>query len=112
MLVSEVYPTLDFSVSMSMPQVYAGGCLTGNRVMVIPKSVERFVRLDRAFFKGEKPECFCTVVEDLGCCKDRRNVLDPVKLAKTDEMIVMAVCPDHGIDMGRSVEEELLPEIR
>jgi hypothetical protein len=37
MFVSEVNATRDWSVSNSMPQVYAGGCLTRNRVAVIPK---------------------------------------------------------------------------
>jgi hypothetical protein len=77
-----------------------------------PKQREGLINLDCTFLKREKPEGFGTVVEDRGSCKNRRDFLDPVKFTKADEMIVMAMRPDYCVDMRRSVEKELLPEIR
>jgi hypothetical protein len=70
------------------------------------------VGLDLSFIKREKPEDFSAVIEDRGGGKYRWNFLDPVKLPKSDKMIIMPVCPDHSIDMRGTMQEKLLTEIR
>jgi hypothetical protein len=68
--------------------------------------------LDLTLIEREKAECFSTLIEDRRSSKYRGNLLNPVKLAKSDEMIVMPMRPDHRIDMRGTIEEKLLPEIR
>jgi hypothetical protein len=70
------------------------------------------IRLDLSFIESEKTECLSTVIEDGRCGKYRRDLLNPVKFAKSDEMVIMPVSPDHGIDIRGTAQEKLLPEIR
>ena len=76
-----------------------------------PEQIEWYIGLHRLPVKVQKPECLPTVTEHRVGGKDRGNLLHPVKFAKTHEMIIVPVGPDHGIDMGGAVPEELLPEV-
>jgi hypothetical protein len=77
-----------------------------------PEQIKWLVGLNLSFIKGEKPEEFSTVIEDRGSGKYRWDLLNPVKFTESDEMIIMPVRPDHSIDMRRTLQEKLLPEIR
>ena len=70
------------------------------------EDIKGLIRLDFSFIKGQKPEGFSTVIEHRGGSKYRRDVLDPVKLPKSDEMIIVPMSPDHSIDMRGSVSGE------
>jgi hypothetical protein len=74
--------------------------------------IKWLVGLNLSFIKGEKPEDFRTVIEDRGSGKYRWDLLNPVKLAKSDKMIIMPMSPDHSIDMRGTLQKKLLPEIR
>jgi hypothetical protein len=77
-----------------------------------PEHIKWLVGLNLSFIKGEKPEDFSTVIEDWGSGKYWWDLLNPVKLAKSDKMIIMPMSPDHSIDMRGTMQEKLLPEIR
>ena len=77
-----------------------------------PENIEWLVRRNLTFIKREKPEEISTVVEYRGSGKYRGDLLNPVKLPKSDKMIIMPVSPDHGVDMRGTIQEKLLPEIR
>jgi hypothetical protein len=77
-----------------------------------PENFKWFVGLNLSFIKRKKPEDFSAVIEDRGSGKYRWDLLNPVKLSKSDKMIIMPVSPDHSIDMRGTMQEKLLPEIR
>jgi hypothetical protein len=76
-----------------------------------PKHFEWLVRLNLSFVKSEKPEYFRTVIKDRGSSKYRWDLLDSVKLPKSDKMIIMPMGPDYSINMRGIGQEKLLPKI-
>ena len=77
-----------------------------------PENIKWNIRLNFTFIKSKKPEDFSTVIEYRWSSKYRGNFLDTVEFAKSDEMIIVSMRPDHGIDMRGAMQEKLLPKIR
>src|SRR5271157_784740 len=69
----------------------------------------RFNRVSRKWHKSEYP----TAIRKYGRgCIYRREVLDPIELPIAHKMVIMPMCPDDCVDVGGSLQEELLPEVR
>jgi hypothetical protein len=67
--------------------------------------------MDNPFIKLKKTEYPRAIIHDRGAGEYRRDMLNAVKFPEPHEVIVMAVGPDHRIDMRGSVPEQLLTEI-
>jgi hypothetical protein len=65
----------------------------------------------RISLKLQEPENIPAIVEYLWSSIDGRHGLNPVKFTKTHEVIIMAMGPYHRINMGRSIDQQLLPQI-
>jgi hypothetical protein len=76
------------------------------------EKAEGFIRLDDPLVKGQKPEDLRAIIHNGRGGKYPRDILDAVELTESHEMIIVPVCPDNRIDMGGSVVQELLSEIR
>jgi hypothetical protein len=76
-----------------------------------PSGIKRFEGVLTKGLKTKKFEDFSAICDNSRPAVNSRHFLNPVELPKAHEVIKMAMSPDHVIDMGGAMGEELLAEV-